>query len=105
MPPESKVPPSDFIQSLADKLGDIFRNSPAKDIEHNLKAGLTAMLAKLDLVTREEFDVQSDVLQRTRARLEALESRLTELEHAQAGTRPAPHATIETAKPTDPARG
>lgn len=103
MPPDSKLPPSDFIQSFANKLGDIFKNSPARDIEHNLKAGVTAMLGKLDMVTREEFDVQSEVLQRTRARLEALEARLAELEHAQAGTRAAPHATIETATPTDSA--
>jgi BMFP domain-containing protein YqiC len=51
-----------------------------RDIEQNLRAALTATLARLDLVTREELDVQSAVLARTRARLEALEKQVAELE-------------------------
>jgi BMFP domain-containing protein YqiC len=51
-----------------------------QDIEQNLRAALTATLARLDLVTREELDVQSAVLARTRARLEALEKQVAELE-------------------------
>jgi len=54
--------------------------SPAKDIEKNLKAVLAGGLAKLDLVTREEFDVQAQVLAQTREQLQALEQRLTKLE-------------------------
>ncbi len=73
-----------FLNDLADKLGDILKQSPARDIEHNLKAGVTAMLGKLDMVSREEFDVQTEVLARTRAKLEALEARLAELEKARA---------------------
>ncbi|HQT30461.1 MAG TPA: accessory factor UbiK family protein [Thiobacillus sp.] len=69
-----------FLNDLSDKLGEILKQSPAKDIESNLKAGITAMLGKLDMVSREEFDVQTEVLARTRARLEALEARLAELE-------------------------
>lgn len=69
-----------FLNDLADKLGDILKQSPAKDIEHNLKAGVTAMLGKLDMVSREEFDVQTAVLARTREKLAALEARLAELE-------------------------
>ncbi|MBU2641776.1 MAG: accessory factor UbiK family protein [Gammaproteobacteria bacterium] len=69
-----------FLNDLTDKLGEILKQSPAKDIESNLKAGVTAMLGKLDMVSREEFDVQSEVLARTRAKLEALEARLAELE-------------------------
>ena len=102
-------PPSDFIQSFADKLKDIFRDSPAKDIEHNLKAGVAAMLAKLDMVSREEFDVQAEVLARTRARLEVLEARLERLEQLHASSEPAPadpapaeSAPAESA-PADPA--
>ncbi|OYW24510.1 MAG: phosphoheptose isomerase [Hydrogenophilales bacterium 12-63-5] len=68
------------MNDLSDKLGEILKQSPAKDIESNLKAGITAMLGKLDMVSREEFDVQTEVLARTRARLEALEARLAELE-------------------------
>ncbi len=80
MNPNPKFPQPTFINDLAEKLGDVMKNSPAKDIEQNLKAGVTAMLGKLDLVSREEFDVQTEVLARTRARLEQLEARLAELE-------------------------
>lgn len=50
------------------------------DFERNARAAVQSSLSKLDLVTREEFDVQTAVLQRTRARLEALEARLDALE-------------------------
>jgi BMFP domain-containing protein YqiC len=50
------------------------------DIEQNFKAVLQSGLAKLELVTREEFDVQAAVLRRSRERLEALERRIAELE-------------------------
>ena len=72
-----------FLNDLADKLGDLIKQSPAKDIEHNLKAGVTAMLGKLDMVSREEFDVQTEVLARTREKLAQLEARLAELEKQQ----------------------
>ena len=51
-----------------------------RDLEQNFKGVLAGGLAKLDLVTREEFDVQTAVLKRTRAKLTALEKRLAELE-------------------------
>ena len=51
-----------------------------KDLEKNLKAVITAGLAKMDLVTREEFDVQAELLARTRAALEKIEKQLAELE-------------------------
>lgn len=82
MNPTSKFPPPDFIQALAGKIGDVLKQSPAKDIEHNLKAGVASMLGKLDMVSREEFDVQTEVLLRTRAKLEALEARLAQLEQS-----------------------
>ena len=53
-----------------------------QDIDRNLRAGLAAGLSRLDLVTREEFDVQSAVLARTRAKLERLEAQVAELEQA-----------------------
>ncbi|MEX1201363.1 MAG: accessory factor UbiK family protein [Methylophaga sp.] len=52
------------------------------DAEKNIRAGLTATFNKLDLVTREEFEVQSQVLLRTREKLEALERRVSELEQS-----------------------
>ncbi len=51
-----------------------------RDLEQNFKGVLQGRLAKLDLVTREEFDVQAAVLKRTREKLAALEQRLAELE-------------------------
>lgn len=72
--------PSFNLDQLAQKLGEVFRQSPARDLEQNLKAGLTGWLSKLDLVTREEFDVQAEVLSRTREKLTQLEVRLKELE-------------------------
>lgn len=78
-----KFPTPAFINDVAAKLGEILKQSPAKDIEQNLKAGVTAMLGKLDLVTREEFDVQAEVLARTRAKLAELEARLAVLEAQQ----------------------
>lgn len=51
-----------------------------RDLEQNFKAVLQAGLAKMDVVTRREFDVQAEVLSRTREKLEALEQRLAALE-------------------------
>jgi len=86
MKPDSSFPPADFLNNIAQKLGDVLKQSPAKDIENNIKAGLTSMLSKLDMVSREEFDVQSAVLARTREKLGLLEARLNELEKKQSGT-------------------
>jgi BMFP domain-containing protein YqiC len=55
--------------------------SPAADIEKNARALLSSVFAKLDLVSREEFDIQTQVLQRTREKLKALEARLDRLEN------------------------
>ena len=71
---------TDFFSDLQTKLGQVFENSPAKDIEKNVKAMLAQGFSRLDLVTREEFDIQTQVLARTRAKLEALEARVAELE-------------------------
>lgn len=84
MNPNLKFPNPAFINDLASKLGEVMKQSPAKDIEQNLRAGVTSMLGKLDMVSREEFDVQAEVLARTRAKLEQLEARLTELEQQRA---------------------
>lgn len=54
--------------------------SAQQDLENNFKAILRERLSKLDLVTRDEFDAQTRVLERTRARLEALEARLAAME-------------------------
>ena len=69
-----------FLSELQTKISEVLQQSPAKDIEKNMKAMLNQGFSNLDLLTREEFDIQSEVLQRTRARLEALEARVAELE-------------------------
>lgn len=73
------------IDDVTSKLKEVFGQSPAGDIEKNLRAVLQSVFAKLDLVTREEFDVQQEVLQRTRAKLEALEAKVAEIEKQSAG--------------------
>ena len=69
-----------FLNDISDKLGSLIANSPLQDVEKNVKAVLGTAFSKLDLVTREDFDVQREVLARTRAKLEALEARIAELE-------------------------
>jgi len=71
---------SNFFNDLQSKINQAIENSPAKDIEKNVKAMLSQGFSKLDLVTREEFDIQTQVLAKTRAKLEALELRVAELE-------------------------
>ena len=74
---------SRLIDDLARRLAGSVPESVAalrRDLEQNFKGVLAGGLAKLDLVTREEFDVQAAVLKRTRAKLAALEKRLAELE-------------------------
>ncbi|NYE63781.1 hypothetical protein FHW58_005015 [Duganella sp. 1224] len=74
-----------FFNDLQNKISQAIENSPAKDIEKNVKSMMTQGFAKLDLVTREEFDIQTQVLAKTRAKLEALETRLADLEAKAAG--------------------
>ena len=76
---------SKFFEDLNARIAEVIAASPAKDIEKNMKAMLTAMFARLDLVTREEFDVQVAVLQRTREKLEALEARLAQADSKKDG--------------------
>ena len=68
------------LEELSAKLGAIIAASPVADIEKNARALLSTFSTKLDLVSREEFDIQSQVLQRTREKLEALEARVAKLE-------------------------
>ena len=73
----------DLAHKLADSVPPGFKDLKS-DLEHNFRAMLQAALGKLELVTREEFDVQAAVLSRTRSKLEELSQRLAELEAALA---------------------
>ena len=73
------------LEDIGNKMNALLANSPAKDFEKNAKALMSGFLAKLDLVTREEFDIQAQVLARTRQKLKELEARVEALEKARAG--------------------
>lgn len=70
------------VQSFSKALPPSF-TAVQEDVEKNIRAALSATFTKLDLVTREEFDIQTQVLHRTREKLEALEQRVTELEQSK----------------------
>lgn len=74
------MPENRFLDELAGRIREVFAQSPAADLEKNLRALLAAFFNRLDLVTREEFEVQQAVLARTREKLEALEKKVAELE-------------------------
>ena len=69
-----------IFEEFSARLGAVFAASPAADIEKNVRALLSGFFSKLDLITREEFDIQAQVLLRTREKLKALEERITRLE-------------------------
>ena len=68
------------LSEISNKIRDIVKDSPLPDIEKNIDALLKGMFTKMELVTREEFDVQTEVLKRTRQKLEELEKKLSEIE-------------------------
>ena len=70
----------DAVSSQATRLLMSEKGLPAPDVEKHLKSLLQSALAKLDVVSRDEFETQQVVLQRTRERLEALEKRVAEME-------------------------
>ena len=74
-----------MFEEFSARLGAVIAASPAGDIEKNAKALLSSFFAKLDLVTREEFDIQAQVLLRTREMLKALEERVARLENPPSG--------------------
>jgi BMFP domain-containing protein YqiC len=76
-----------FLDDLAAKFSALLAASPAKDIEKNVRALLAGTFSRLDLVTREDFDIQRELLARTRERLALLETRIAELE-SKVGAKP-----------------
>ena len=77
---------SSKINEISNKIKDVVSSSPIADIENNLNALLKSMFTKMELVTREEFEVQAEVLRNTRQKLEYLEARLAELESSASET-------------------
>jgi ubiquinone biosynthesis accessory factor UbiK len=68
------------LNEISNKIREIVKDSPLPDIEKNIDALLKGMFTKMELVTREEFDIQTEVLKRTRQKLEELEKKLSEIE-------------------------
>jgi len=68
------------IQDISDGIRKILSDSPVSDVEDNINALLQGIFTKMELVNREEFDVQTAVLKRTREKLEALEEKLSAME-------------------------
>lgn len=69
-----------LLDEMNDRIKAVLAQSPAADLEKNLKALLAGVFSRLDLVAREEFDVQREVLARARAKLQELEAKLAQLE-------------------------
>ena len=74
------IKPNDFFEEFQKNMSELIAKSPAADIERNVKAMMAQTFAKLDLITREEFDVQAQLLERALERIAALESRVQVLE-------------------------
>ena len=69
-----------FLDEIGAKLSELAANSPVRDFEKNAKAMLGGAFSKLDLVTRDEFEIQREVLANARQKLVELEARVAELE-------------------------
>jgi ubiquinone biosynthesis accessory factor UbiK len=65
-----------LVNEIGAKISEVLANSPARDVQKNLHALLMAFFDRFDLVTREDFEVQKRVLERTRARIVELERQL-----------------------------
>jgi len=69
-----------FLDELNRRVSELIAASPARDIEKNLRVLMSSSFSRLDLVTREEFDIQQEVLRRTREKLAQMEAQVAELE-------------------------
>ena len=75
-----------LFEDLSERINEALRNSPAQDIEKNLRAMLASWFDRMDLVMREDFEVQKKLLERAQAKLAELEARIAELERAKPRT-------------------
>lgn len=72
-----------MFEDFTQRVSNLIANSPAAEVEKNVRAMMSGFFSKLDLVTHEEFDTQANVLARTRQLVEQLTARLDELEKNQ----------------------
>ncbi len=73
---------SEKINEISNKINEMIKSSPLADVEKNINALIQGAFTKMELVSREEFDVQAEVLRNTREKLTKLEAKLAELEEA-----------------------
>lgn len=76
-----------LFEDLGERINEAFRNSPAQDFEKNLRALLAGWFDRMDLVLREDFEVQKRLLESAQAKLAALEARVADLEARSGGKR------------------
>jgi BMFP domain-containing protein YqiC len=69
-----------LFDDLSERINEALRNSPAQDIEKNIRALMASWLDRMDVVLREDFEVQRKLLEQAQAKLAALEKRVSELE-------------------------
>lgn len=72
-----------LFEDLSERINEALRNSPAQDIERNLRAILAGWFDRMDLVLRQDFETQKKLLEQAQAKLAALEARVNELERAK----------------------
>jgi len=72
------------LADLQNKIGELIKSGPAADVEKHMKGAMNAALGKMEVVTREDFDIQTQMLQRAIEKLAVLEQRLAALENPQA---------------------
>ena len=87
-----------ILGEISSKLGDTIAQSPANDIEKNVKSLMGSAFNRMDLVTREEFDIQQQVLIKTRELLSQLEQRVAALEAAQTCADTTVEEAVQTAE-------
>jgi hypothetical protein len=75
------IPKNAWFEEFQKNVSDLIARSPAADIERNVKALMGQAFNKMDLITREEFDIQVDMLKRVQERAAALEAQVQQLEH------------------------
>lgn len=79
------IAPNQWMDDFQKNMSELLAKTPAADIERNIRALMAQTFSKMDLITREEFDVQADLLNRAIQRIETLEARVQTLEGDQQG--------------------
>lgn len=77
------IAPNQWMDDFQKNMSELLAKTPAADIERNIRALMAQTFSKMDLITRDEFDVQADLLNRAIQRIETLEARVQALEGDQ----------------------